>query len=57
MDVKGGFKVARQVHAYGLGWIHLRDEEPPPGETRGIRTGLIDANDRRKPGFAAFAAG
>jgi hypothetical protein len=55
--IKNGFKVARAVDAYGLGWIHLRDEDPPPGQPRGVRSGLIYANGREKPGFAAFAAG
>ena len=55
--IKNGFKVARQVDAYALGWIHLRDEDPPPGEPRGVRSGLIYVGGQEKPGFAAFAAG
>jgi len=49
-----GFRVARQIKAYGLGWIHLYDEGPPD---TGIRGGLIGTNGKRKPGFDAFRRG
>jgi hypothetical protein len=49
-----GFRIARQLKVYGLGWVHLYDEGP---DDIGIRGGLIDVNGKRKPGFAAFRAG
>lgn len=36
------------IHSFG--WIHLRD-------SNGISSGLLRANDQRKPGFTAFANG
>lgn len=47
-----GFKVARQVRAYGFGWIHLYDD---PG--RPIFGGLIDSRGVKKPGYFAFKRG
>ncbi len=50
--IEKGFGIARKIRAYGLGWIHLRDEPRPNGE--GIRGGLLNADGTRKPGFYAF---
>lgn len=47
--ITSAFRVARKVHAYGLGWIHLYDD--PPG---GSRSGLLTADGKRKRGYAAF---
>ena len=47
-----GYRVARQVRAYGFGWIHLYDEPGPP-----IFGGLIDSRGMRKPGYYAFKRG
>jgi hypothetical protein len=49
--ITSAFKVARQVHAAGLGWIHLQDIF---AESQG---GLIDQSGKRKPGFYAFMRG
>jgi hypothetical protein len=47
--ITSAFRVARQVGAYGLGWIHLYDD--PPG---GSRSGLLTNAGKRKPGYRAF---
>jgi Cellulase (glycosyl hydrolase family 5) len=54
--ITDGFRVARQVHAYGLGWIHLYDD---PSSTDGpvVQGGLIDAQGNKKPGYYAFKRG
>lgn len=49
--ITNAFKVARTVHAAGLGWIHLQDI---PAESQG---GLLDQSGKRKPGFYAFMRG
>lgn len=46
--IRSAFRVARQVDAYGLGWIHLYDKQ---GTTS---AGLVTEAGMRKPGFAAF---
>jgi len=48
------FRIARQIKAYGLGWIYLYDAPTADG---GVRGGLIDADGNRKPGFDAFRRG
>jgi Cellulase (glycosyl hydrolase family 5) len=54
--ITDAFRVARQVHAYGLGWIHLYDDPPDP--TRAVvQTGLIDGTGNKKPGYFAFKRG
>jgi hypothetical protein len=50
--ITSGFRVARQVRAYGFGWIHLYDQPGPP-----IFGGLIDARGAKKPGYFAFKRG
>jgi hypothetical protein len=54
--IRDGFRVARQVHAYGLGWIHLYDD---PASTSGavVQSGLIDGTGVKKPGYFAFRRG
>jgi hypothetical protein len=52
--ITAGFKVARAVGAYGLGWVHLRDE--PPGGKRSSG-GLLDYKGNKKPGYGAFRKG
>ena len=47
--ITSAFRVANELDAYGLGWIHLYDD-PPGGST----AGLLTANGEPKPGFAAF---
>jgi hypothetical protein len=49
--ITNGFRVARAVHAAGLGWIHLQDE---PGGSQG---GLLLSDGKPKPGFYAFVRG
>jgi hypothetical protein len=51
--ITSAFRVARQVGAAGLGWIHLQDVVA--GNT--IGGGLLTADGRRKPGFYAFMRG
>ena len=50
------FKIVREVGADGLGWIHLRDE-PPKGDARVVRGGLLTHDGKPKPGFYAFMRG
>jgi hypothetical protein len=53
-----GFKVARAVGAYGLGWIHLYDDEPDAtGRRAVVQGGLIAADGQKKQGYAAFKRG
>lgn len=54
--ITNAFKVARRVKAAGLGWIHLYDEPPAPGNTV-INGGLLSYDGKRKPGFYAFMRG
>lgn len=54
--ITNAFRIARRVHADTLGWIHLRDGAPIPGE-RVIHGGLLTHDGRRKPGFYAFMRG
>lgn len=54
--ITNAFKVARKVNAAGLGWIHLYDDPPVPGQTS-INGGLLTYDGRRKPGFYAFMRG
>jgi hypothetical protein len=50
--ITDGLRVAEQLQGvYAVGWIHLYDEPPISGG------GLIDANGKRKPGFAAWQRG
>ncbi|HWI06197.1 MAG TPA: hypothetical protein VNT54_01620 [Solirubrobacteraceae bacterium] len=54
--ITNAFRVARKVNAAGLGWIHLYDEAPSPGNTV-VRGGLLTHDGKRKPGFYAFMRG
>jgi len=51
--ITSAFRVARQVHAAGLGWIHLQDVDA--GNI--IGGGLLTADGKPKPGFYAFMRG
>jgi hypothetical protein len=52
--ITAAFRVARQVNAYGLGWIHIKDE-PPRGPGIPIFSGGLFAFDGKpKPGYFAF---
>jgi hypothetical protein len=51
--IRDGFKVARQVDAYALGWIHLYDD-PPVAEGPVVRGGLMTFDGQKKPGYFAF---
>jgi hypothetical protein len=52
--ITAGFRVARQLDAYGLGWIHLQDE-PPRFDGVGVVTGgLLTFDLQKKPGYFAF---
>jgi hypothetical protein len=54
--IDDAFRVAKQVDAYGLGWIHLYDDPPKPG-TPVVQSGLIDGKGTKKPGYFAFKRG
>jgi hypothetical protein len=54
--LRNGFRVARQVGAYGLGWIHLYDDAPDPTR-QVIQSGLLTWDGQRKPGYFAFKNG
>jgi len=49
--IRSAFRVARQVRAYGLGWIHLYDGDLVNSGSMG---GLLTADGQKKPGFTAF---
>jgi hypothetical protein len=51
--ITSAFKVARQIHASGLSWIHFYDEAGAAASAGG----LIAVDGRRKPGFYAFMRG
>ena len=51
--ITSAFKVARKVHAGGLGWIHLYDE----AGAAAIASGLLTVDGRRKRGYYAFLRG
>lgn len=55
--IDAAFRVAREIHAYGLGWIHLSDDPPRADGVKVSQGGLIDAGGNRKPGFEAFRGG
>ncbi len=55
--LKAGFRIARRwPRIYTLGWIGLRDTGARQNGKES-RTGLIDAQGRRKPAFNAFRRG
>jgi hypothetical protein len=54
--ITAGFRVARAVGAWGLGWIHLHDQRPTPAGYASY-SGLVDPDGRRKPGYRAFKEG
>jgi hypothetical protein len=55
--ITSAFRVARQVrNVAGLGWVHLYDEPPSPGNTV-VNGGLLTHDGKRKPGYAAFKRG
>jgi hypothetical protein len=55
--ITAGFRIARAVHAYGLGWIHLYDTPAATPGLPGINGGLLYADGRKKLGFYAFQRG
>ena len=55
--IKAGLKLARRIHAYGLGWIHLLDEPPNKDGSRRSQGGLLDYKGKPKPGYFAFKNG
>jgi hypothetical protein len=56
--ITDAFRVAKQIGAYGLGWIHLYDDPPDPTHQHGVvQGGLIDATGAKKPGYFAFQKG
>ena len=55
--IDDAFRVARQVGAYGLGWIHLYDDPPNPKGGAVVQGGLLDAKGNKKPGYFAFKRG
>jgi hypothetical protein len=54
--IRDGFKVAKSVNAYALGWIHLYDD-PPAGGAPVVRGGLLTSDGTKKPGYFAFKRG
>jgi hypothetical protein len=52
--INSAFGVARKLNAYGLGWIHLKDDAQL-GRGDESRCGLLTTDGTRKPGFSAFA--
>ena len=54
--IRAGFRVARAVGAYALGWVHLQDE-PPSGSRKTVSGGLLYYNGNKKPGYRAFKKG
>ncbi|MEY2533145.1 MAG: hypothetical protein QOF29_1055, partial [bacterium] len=52
--IRDGFKVARELNAYALGWIHLYDGVPRADGGPIIRGGLMTADGQKKPGYFAF---
>lgn len=54
--ITNAFRVARKVDAVALGWVHLYDEPPVPGQTS-VKGGLLTHDGRRKRGFYAFLRG
>jgi len=55
--IRAGFRIARKVRAYGLGWVHLYDEPVRPDGERNRNSGLLEADGRRKRGYFAFKRG
>jgi hypothetical protein len=55
--IRSAFRVARQLeNVVGLGWVHLYDDQPIPGEPV-VNGGLIGADGKPKPGYYAFQRG
>jgi hypothetical protein len=56
--INSAFKIVNSRNSFiqALVWIHLFDADRK-GAAKATRSGLIYANGKRKPGFAAFAAG
>jgi hypothetical protein len=55
--IRDAFRVAKQINAYGLGWIHLYDEPPNPNGDLVSHGGLITADGQKKAGYFAFKRG
>jgi hypothetical protein len=55
--ITNAFKLAHRVHDIaGLGWVHLYDDPPIPGNTV-VNGGLITYDGTKKPGYEAFKRG
>ncbi len=55
--ITDAFKLVRRVrNIAGLGWVHLYDEPPSPGNEVS-NGGLLTHDGKRKPGYAAFKRG
>jgi hypothetical protein len=52
--IRSAFRVARQVNAYGLGWIHLQDEAPRGPGIPIFSGGLLAFDGKPKPGYFAW---
>jgi hypothetical protein len=50
--LRDAFDIGRRVGAAGFGWFNFRDESGP----RGLTTGLVTADGRRKPAYRAYRA-
>ena len=50
-------QVAREVGAYALGWIHMRDQWDPHNGRLVLHSGLMFSDGTPKPGFYAFRRG
>jgi hypothetical protein len=53
--LKAGFKIAKSIGAYMLGWIHLDDVVTPSGYTS--YSGLRDRSGHKKPAYSVFRHG
>ncbi len=55
--ITAGFRIARQVDSYGLGWIHLYDGAPQPNGGVTTHGGLLTYDGQKKLGYHAFKRG
>jgi hypothetical protein len=50
--LRGAYRIAKRVHAAGLGWFNLYDE--PASNPIGLTTGLMTYEGVRKPSYRAY---
>jgi hypothetical protein len=55
--ITAGFRVARQLDSYALGWIHLYDAPPDPNGGVTTHGGLMTYDGQKKLGYHAFKRG